>query len=45
MSLKRAEDKIVADSLFPFLVKDRLGYSKDILSAVEIGPGKYLGNK
>jgi hypothetical protein len=45
MSLKKAEDKILADNLFPFLVKDRLGYSKEILSAVELGPGKYMGNK
>lgn len=41
LSLKKAEDKMLSDILFPFLVKDRLILSKDIMSTVEMGPGKY----
>jgi len=43
MTMKKAEDKILSDILFPFLVKDRMTHSKDILNAVELGPGKYIG--
>lgn len=29
--------------MFPFLTKDRMTYSKDVIETVELGPGKYLG--
>jgi hypothetical protein len=31
LNLKKAEDKMLSDILFPFLVKDRMPHSKDVL--------------
>lgn len=42
LTLKKAEDKIISDHLFPFLVKDRLPIQKDLLQAQGLGPGKYM---
>lgn len=41
LTLKKAEDKIISDHLFPFIVKDRLPIQKDLAQAQALGPGKY----
>lgn len=44
LTLKKAEDKMLSDILFPFLVNPRMAHSKEVMQTMDMGPGKYLGH-
>lgn len=41
LALLKAEEKVINDKMFPFLVHQRMPNTKEILKAANLGPGLY----